>query len=194
MPERLYVVSEDRQVEVADGAIADSFETYAAHIYTTDESVADRDTLQSVQTRIAEDDAARKKPGNLAFEDSGVEIEISSGARYGNIPARVVDGIETAMGWRADHTDKGEKWLALHWPQEQTIGRVVIYTGNVLAAEVQAPAEAEGEWRTLAEVTGEERLEGSFDAVTTDTIRIMVNEVTEDARGASIQEVEAYAQ
>ncbi|MFW6437417.1 MAG: sugar-binding protein [Armatimonadota bacterium] len=192
LPDALHVVSEDRQVQTTGGAITDSFDIYATHVYTTDAALADRPTLESVQQRIAEVDAARKKPGNLAFEDSGVDVEISSGAQYSNTPARVVDGILTNMGWRADHTAEGDPWLALRWPEAQTFNHVVVYTSNVLALSVQVP-EGDG-WTTVAEVSGEEQLEASFDTVTADAIRLLVTEVAEGATGASIQEVEVYAQ
>lgn len=193
-PPRLFVVSEDRAVGLAGGAITDTFGIYATHIYTTDEDLARRDTLQSVQQRIAEADAARKKPGNLAFEDSGVALEISSGARYNNTPARVVDGIETHMGWRADRAAQGTPWIVLRWPEEQTFSRVVIYTSNVLSLEVQVPGTEEGQWQTVAEASGEERLEATFESTTADAIRLVVTSVTEDASGAAIQEVEVYAE
>jgi hypothetical protein len=179
-------------VQTADGAVVDSFDVYATHIYTTDASVAERETLEAVRQRIAEANAAREKPGNLAFEDSTVAIEISSGARYNNAPARIVDGIEKHMGWRADHTAPGDPWIELHWGEEQTMGRVVVYSSNVLALNVQVP---EGDdWRTVAQTSGEEKLEATFEGVSADAIRLQVTEVTEDARGAAIQEVEVYAQ
>ncbi len=194
LPERLHVVGEGRQVQTAGGAISDGFDIYATHIYTTNDALADRPLLETIIREIAEADAARKKPGNLAFEDRGVEVTVSSGARYGNTPARVVDGVETGMGWRADHTVGGEQWLALHWPEEESFSRVIVYTTNVLGLQVQVPTEGEDEWATVAEVSGEERLEVSFDAVTSDTLRLVVTEVAEDTRGAAIQEVEVYAQ
>jgi hypothetical protein len=187
----LHVVGEGREVEAEGGALADGFETYATHVYTTDASLADRPPLASVLQRIAEADAARMKPGNLAFEDSGVEVEVSSGAQYGNTPARVVDGVEVAMGWRADQSATGEQWLALRWPEEQTFGRVVVYSTNVTGLRIEVPAAAEGEWEAVAEVSGEERLEVSFDALTSRAVRLIV---AESPAGATIQEVEVYAQ
>ena len=192
LPDTLQVVSEDRQVQTDGSAISDSFDIYATHIYTTDASLADRPTLASVKDSIAEANAARKKPGNLAFEDSGVEMEISSAAQYNNAPARIVDGILTNMGWSADFTAEGDPWIVLRWPEEQTFSRVVVYSSNVLALSVQVP-EGDG-WTTVAEASGEEQLEATFDTVTADAIRLLVTEVTEDARGAAIQEVEVYAE
>lgn len=190
-PDRLYVVSEDRSVELADGVFSDSFATYAAHVYTTDEALADRRTLADVQAEIAAADRARKKPGNLAFEDSGVEIEVSSGARYNNTPARVVDGIEQYMGWRADPTHEGPQWLQLTWPQDVTVGRVVVYTPSIRSLAIEVP-EGDG-WTAVAEAAGEDRLEATFDPVTTRSIRVLIQELAEEAREATIQEVEAYA-
>lgn len=194
MPERLHVVSEGREAQPVQGALTDRFDTYAAHIYTTDARLAERDSIASVQQAIDEAEAARRKPGNLAFEESGVEVEVSSGARYGNAPARVVDGIETHMGWRADRTVRGEPWLLLRWPDDRTFRRVVVFTSNVLAVNIQLPAGEQGQWRTIAEVSGEQRLEAQFDSVTADAVRVLVTQVAEGATGAAIQEVEVYAQ
>ncbi|MEA3403672.1 MAG: carbohydrate binding family 9 domain-containing protein [Armatimonadota bacterium] len=191
-PERLYVVSEGRRVELAEGAIADRFDVYATHIYTTDGALAERDQLEDVQRRIAEADAAREKPGNLAFEDSGVEVEISSGSRYGNTPGRVVDGIEGHMGWRADRQAEGDHWLKLTWPDPVAIGRVVIYSPSIAEAEIQVP---DGEaWTTVATASGTDRLEATFGAVETTSLRILVNRLAGEASEPTIQEVEAYAQ
>ncbi|MFO8079780.1 MAG: hypothetical protein R6V07_05675, partial [Armatimonadota bacterium] len=194
LPESLHVVSEDRQVQTAGGAIADSFEIYATHIYTTDETLGGRETLDAVQQRIAEADAALEKPGNVAFEDRGVEVEISSGAQYSNNPARVVDGVEIGMGWRADTSFRGDQWLALTWPEEQTFSRVVVFTPTIAELAVQVP---DGEdWRTVghARSDGEGPLEATFDSTTADRLRLVVETLAEDAAGPTIQEVEVYAQ
>ncbi|MFW5867099.1 MAG: sugar-binding protein [Armatimonadota bacterium] len=193
LPDALHVVSEDRQVQSAGGSITDSFDIYATHIYTTDATLDDTPTLASVRQRIAEADAAREKPGNLAFEDRGVEVEVSSGARYGNTPARVVDGIETGMGWRADQAADGDQWLALRWPEEQTFSRVVVFTPTIAELAVQAP-DGDG-WRTIghARGDGEGPLEATFDSTTADRLRLLVETLAEDAAGPTIQEVEVYA-
>lgn len=194
LPARLHVVSEGRSVDTAGAAISDRFDTYATHIYTTDAALEGRPALAEAEQRIAEADAARRKPGNVAFEDGGATVEVSSGARYGNTPPRVLDGIEVGMGWRADQSARGEQWLAVGWPQEQTVGRVVVYSTNVLGIRVEAPGAAEGEWRAVAEATGEGRLEATFDPLTASSLRIVVTAVAEDTAGAAIQEVEVYAQ
>ena len=80
----------------------------------------------------------------------------------------------------------------LRWPEAQTFSRVVIYSSNVLALNVEVP-EGDG-WRTVSEVSGEEKLEATFDAETADAIRLLVTQVTAGATGAAIQEVEVYAQ
>jgi hypothetical protein len=194
LPERLYVVSEDREAEVAGGAITDSFGIYETHIYSTDAAVADRPTIASTQQQIDEANAARNKPGNLAFEEHGAEVEVSSGAQYSNTPTLVMDGIETHLGWRADAAAAREQWLALRWPEAQVFGRVVVYSTSVRALTVQVPGDGEGEWRDIAQMTGEGRLEVAFGPVTASAVRLLVTELAEDATAAAIQEVEVYAQ
>lgn len=192
----LHVVSEQRGVPVADGAaIEDDFDIYATHIYTTDEAVGRRESIEVPLARIADANEARKKPGNLAFEDSGATVTVSSKSRYGSTPDRVLDGITTGMRWQDGTPDELPDWLTVTWPAPVTIGRVVVCTASIADLDVQVP---EGDdWRTVAEVLGnaEERAEATWDdPVETTSLRILVTGLMADQKYASIWEVEAYAE
>jgi hypothetical protein len=190
-PAKLFVVSEGRTVSLAQGSFTDHFGVYAAHIYSTREALAGREQLADSQAAIDRANAARKKPGNLAFEEQGTRVVVSSGAQYGNEPDRVLDGITRGMGWLSKESNKLGEWLQVIWPTEQTIGRVVAYTTSIQEAEVQVPA-GEGQWKTVGKLSGQP-LTATFDPVQTSTIRLRVTRLQPDKKQSTLQEVEAYA-
>ena len=77
----------------ADGRFSDRFDVYGSHIYITDLAFAKSELLSEVHKQIDEANAARKRPGNIAFEDSGVKLRVSSQAKYQPTPIRLVDGV-----------------------------------------------------------------------------------------------------
>ncbi|MEN6545316.1 MAG: hypothetical protein ABFE07_04675, partial [Armatimonadia bacterium] len=190
-PASLSVVSEGRKVSLANGSFTDQFGIYASHVYTSRESLAGREQVSATQAAIDKDNAARNKPGNLAFEDNGTRVVVSSGSQYGNEPDRVLDGITRGMGWLSKTPKKLGEWLQVIWPAEQTVGRVVAYTTTILEAEVQVPAGAD-QWKTVGKLSGQP-LSGTFDPVKTSTIRISVTALQPDKTQSALQEVEVYA-
>ncbi|MBT3346641.1 MAG: carbohydrate-binding family 9-like protein, partial [Gemmatimonadetes bacterium] len=65
----LHVVGENRSVGLVDGGVLrDRFEPYATHLYTTAHVLTDRPDILATQAAIDSADAARYKPGNIAFE------------------------------------------------------------------------------------------------------------------------------
>ncbi|MBN2451019.1 MAG: hypothetical protein JXR77_11555 [Lentisphaeria bacterium] len=190
-----HVVSENRSLTLeAEGVLRDRFGTYETHIYTTDPDLARRETLAAVAARIAAADAARRRPGNVAFEDFGTTVEVSSKSRYGSTPDRVLDGVRGGMQWRSDPAAKGPDWLLVRWPEAQRIARVVVYTDTIAACEMEAP-EGEG-WRSLgaARATADDRIEAVFPQAVTAALRIRVSERLAEQTGSTIREVEAYAE
>ncbi|MEN6402215.1 MAG: hypothetical protein ABFD94_09755, partial [Armatimonadia bacterium] len=183
--------SEGRKVSLANGSFTDQFGIYASHVYTTRESLAGREQVSATQAAIDKDNAARAKPGNLAFEDNGTRVVVSSGSQYGNEPDRVLDGITRGMGWLSKTPKKLGEWLQVIWPAEQTVGRVVAYTTTILEAEVQVPAGAD-QWKTVGKLSGQP-LTATFDPVKTSTIRISVTALQPDKTQSALQEVEVYA-
>ena len=114
--------------------------------------LAARRALAVVRAEIARAEAARRRPGNLAFEDSGTTVEVSSKSRYGSTPDRVLDGIRDGMLWRADPAAKGDAWLVVRWPEAQRIGRLVVFSDTIAACEIEIP-DGDG-WKGLATATG----------------------------------------
>lgn len=192
-PGKLWVVSEGRSVEVVNGLLQDHFDTYATHIYTTDPKVGGRETLAIPRAAIAKAEAARRKPGNLAFEDNGTTVEVSSSAQYGSTPNRLLDGITGGMKWTDRTPRELPDWATVRWPQPVSIGRVVVYSPTVAAYEVQVP-EGDG-WRTVGRSSAPDgtRLETILDAaVTTSAIRVLVTKLLPDQIYTTVWEVEAY--
>lgn len=190
----LYVVSEGRNAPLRDGVtIEDRFDIYETHIYTTDAQAGGRANIAQVLAEIEQADAARHKPGNLAFEDNGTVVEVSSRSTYGSTPERVIDGVETGMRWQAEARSLPQ-WLVVRWPEPVALRRAVVFGPTLADFEAQA---LEGEeWVTVGRVAGntEPRVEVVFDRqVQTTALRIFITGLVEGADQARIWEVEAYA-
>ena len=189
------VVSEGRDVLVASGtAIRDRFDTYQTHIYTTDPAPPRRSTLMALRSQIAKANAARKQPGNLAFEDAGTTVAVSSKARYGSTPDRVTDGIRTGMRWRSGTQAKGGDWLVLRWPAPQRIGRLVVFSSTIASCDIQIP---DGDdWKTVGKAAAmtDDQTEITLTPVTSAAVRVLVTGLRPEQKIASIREVEAYAE
>ncbi len=193
-PAELTVVSESRTVPVKDGAVTDRFEKYATHIYTTDKELGSRAQVQDALTEIAAAEQAMKKPGNLAFKDSGVVVEASSSR--GDHEMKAVDGAMKGLAWCDNTYLKLPDWLSLTWPEPQTIGRVVIYTGSIADLKLQVPDEnTEDGWRSITEVQelDQPSVALEFEPMQIKSFRIFSTKLRGDGRFSTIHEVEAYA-
>ena len=194
----LHVVSEARQLTPgADGTYRDEFAPYAVHIYMSRPVRTGLPTIGSVQAQIEKADAARKKPGNLAFEDSGVEVSCSSSARYGSKPGRVVDGVVGGYGWKDKTLNEYPDWLTLTWPEPVTAGRVAVYSRSIGEAEIQA--RANGQWKTVGRLRAKESadrdapLTAAFTPVRTDSLRVWVTAGRNGKDQTKVSEIEVYA-
>jgi len=192
---RLHVVSEGRFVEVDDnGAFQDHFDLYATHIYTSDARVAERETIAAAQADIDKLNAARKRPGNLAFEDNGTSLSVSSKSTYSSTPDRLIDGVRDGMGWRDGTPGECPDWVELAWPEPVEVGRVVVFSDTVADAAVLV---SDGDsWQAVAEVKeiAGDRATLAFDAVTTDRLRIEIRSNREGQKYTWVTEIEAYAE
>ncbi len=205
-PDRLYAVGEERVLTARDGVFTDPFGVYDTHIYTTREALAKREPLATVLAGIQEADTARARPGNLAFEDRGVTVQVSSKSTYGSTPDRVLDGITDGMVWRDGTAGKWPDWLVLRWPEPVRVGRVVVYSDTIGDVQVQVPvgegspsqeaATEDGTWRTVGEAKGatESPFSITFDPVATPAIRLLVTAGRADATYVTVWEVEAHEQ
>ena len=192
-PKKLWVVSENRSLNLQAGALSDRFEKYETHIYTNVETLSKRPQLGVAMAAGKAALAAMKKPGNLAFKDSSVEVTTSDARSTGN--ARLVDGAETGFGWRVKTTGKSPDWVQLKWPETKIFGRVVVYTSSIENMNIQVPDKnVDCGWRTVAVLNGFSgtRAEISFDSVTSDTVRVVSTKIRDESHFSSMYEVEVY--
>jgi hypothetical protein len=192
----LIVLGEGRAVRAdADGGFTDRFDVYGTHLYVTDATLATFETLATVQKKIDAGNAARKRPGNLAFEDSGVMPSASSQSAYQPTPIWLVDGMREGRGWSA-MPFAGADWVELAWPKPQEIGRLVVYTDRIADCEVLvAPVdEAQPEWRRVASAKAatSNPIELTFEPIESARLRIAVSRLREGFTSTSILEIEAY--
>jgi len=155
--------------------------------------LASRGTKAGRQALIDEANAALKKPGNIAFDDNGTTVDVSSKSRYGSTPDRLVDGVTDGMRWMDGTPGELPDWVTVTWPEAQTVARVVVHTQTVADFAVQVP---DGdEWRTVGEVTGNEGASAETvlnEPVETTAVRILVTGLQGEGKNAVIWEVEAY--
>ena len=192
----LVVLGEGRTVQVgADGRFSDRFDVYGSHVYITDLAFAKSELLSEVHKQIDEANAARKRPGNIAFEDSGVRLRVSSQAKYQPTPIRLVDGVREGMRWSAMFFE-GADWIEMTWPKAQKVARVVIYTDAIADCEVQVAESDETNWRTVAATTSAKTnpIELTFEPTQATRLRIPVSRLREGVKSTRISEIEVYAQ
>jgi hypothetical protein len=192
----LVVLGEGRTVKVAeDGTLSEHFDPYGTHLYLTDPAFANFERMAAVQKKIDVANAVRKQPGNLAFEDSGVTVRVSSQGLFQPTPVWLVDGVREGRSWAA-MPFAGNDWIELNWPKPQAIGRVALFTDSVADAEIQV---AEGEdakpaWRSVATVkdAATASIEFSFDPIKTSRLRIFISRLRTGSDATRIGEIEAY--
>jgi hypothetical protein len=194
--QELIVLGEERTVKVdADGTFSDRFDPYGTHVYLTDKAFAHFEPLSAVQKKIDDGNAARKKPGNLAFEESGAMLRTSSQGLYKPTPVWMLDGVRDGRGWSAKPFE-GADWVEITWPKAQTIGRIAIFTDSLADGEVQVATGdgAQPEWRTLASAkdTTSNPVEFTFEPTEATRLRIHISRLRSGTSATRIWELEAY--
>ena len=207
---RLNVFSEGRAVALRGDALEDAFGTFEAHVYTTS---AKQPSLKTVQAICAEIDAAnraRRKLGNLAFQEyegDGVVIRASSSKSATTRPDlglwHVVDGIvdeplpdyldqSSKLKWKDTTANKSPDWLEIQLPEPHAVGRVVVYPYRDSLKDYAVQAFVNGAWADMDRVSG--RKDGpithAFAPVATDRIRLFVTAT--NGPHAWVSEVEIY--
>ncbi|WPJ97245.1 discoidin domain-containing protein [Coraliomargarita algicola] len=187
----LQVVSEKRNLRVGNGKWRDTFEGYAAHVYTTDPHYEFGQTVLAVQRRIDESLATLGKPGNLAFRGLGAEIETSTHYEFGTYPKRLNDGYD-GRWWQAQQ-GKDPAWIQINFPSATEVGRIVAVT-NARSFEVQVK-DTRG-WKTVyrGEKPAHTPVVAPFTPQTTDTVRLLIHSAgNRSSERITAQEIEAYA-
>jgi hypothetical protein len=199
------VTSEDRTVGLKAGSFTDHFGPWECHIYTTAPAPALKPVAQIV-AEIAAANSARRKPGNLAyqeFEGDGVVVSASSSqsSKYRRTDTglwHVVDGvIDTedryrTLTWQDDTPGQFPDWLEIKLPQAHSIGRVEVYPFGQSLSDYAVQVWSDGQWRDVAKMTGQSsnHLTHTFAPVTTDRIRLVVTAT--NGPNSMVAEVEVY--
>ncbi len=193
-PVRLNVIAEARHLVATDGWFEDRFGLYETHLYATDAEVAFRRSVADVETKIRKANAARRRPGNLAFEDNGAKVTFSSKSTYGSTPDRVVDGVRDGMQWKDGTPGKCPDWLAVEWPKPVKIARVVVYSRSIGEAKIQVRSTPDGDWRTVGSVkdVASDRFDVEFPVTTVQVVRVWITANRTGQRLSQITELEAY--
>ena len=185
---RLHIVSEARSVDASDGWFTDEFDTYGVHLYTTNERLANRETVARTQAEINRIRAP--KPGNLLHESRGTVVTSSDDGRGLH---EAVDSVLTpnGVGWVSAATSKLPRDLTLTLAAPQSVARIVAYSLGVTACQLQA--RQGDDWITVATLapTDAQPCEARFSPVLTSAIRLRVLE-TAKVKEFRIYEVEAY--
>ncbi len=195
VPQRLWVVSEGRSVELRNGTFSDTFGIYATHIYTTRRELATALSLAEAEQRIKQIDRARRKPGNLAFEDTGVQVRVSSNAPY-SYPHKLVDGVPAGLRWRDGTARKLPDWIELQWPKPITAGRVVLFSPTAAEIEIRVREPGSQQWRTVARASaaGEaDRVPATFQPTQIQALRVVITRSRPGTVFNTAYEVEVYA-
>ena len=194
----LDVLGESRRVAVdAEGNVRDEFPAFGTHLYALGMDAGRFPELSGIQGKINAANAARRKPGNLAFEESGIDVTASSTGLYRPGPKRVVDGVRDGMAWQSVDSSQSN-WLLLSWPEAVQAGRAVLFSDVVTEFEVQIP-DGRGEngapaWKTIGrgEGSGTDPIEVAFPAVRTDQLRFLMTKRKPGAAADRVWEIEIY--
>lgn len=191
---RVFVVREDRTIEVSNGAFTDDFGPIGAHVYTTNNRMPWMKSLDEISAEIA---AVRAAPanGNLLRDgktDWSRGVEGRNARIYGDALA---DGCVDRRGWFPWYGQRKE--LTLVFPDSVTFKKFVFYSANVGAAHLETWYF--GRWIELAkwnEITGYKNVwEGK--PCKTVKIRLIIDEIREGDRPYAysipdISEIEMY--
>jgi hypothetical protein len=211
------VLSEGRQVAMQGDRWRDAFGPFECHVYTTAKAPG-LPTVAKIAAEIAAANAARRKPGNLVFQEfEGDGVVVTASSNYASRYQRpdnglwhLVDGVidrtdhYKCLTWQVEatrredsHRDTTEKqgpdWLEIKLPQAQTVGRVVVYPFEQSLKDYTVQVFVGGQWQDVATATGQKADEAthSFPPVTTDRVRLLVTATNGPV--AKVTEVEVYA-
>lgn len=189
---KLYVLSEKRVVEVEeDGIFRDYFEPYATHIYVTKALGMDLPSLDEIQSSIELANKARKKVGNLVFEDSGVRIRTSSIEDPSSI-TKLNDGVLEGIAWSTKEGDELPQWVEFSWVKPVLVSKVLVYSDTIESAKVQV--REGGIWTDVADLKRRSgaHFRTTFKEREVEQMRILITERKPGANLVTLSEVEMF--
>lgn len=206
---KLKVMAENRTVEAKNGILRDRFNNFDVHVYTTDMSAPDLRGCDDIEAEIERVHAARKKPGNLAYqrhEGETVKVSASSNMAFNVRPDNclwhVADGMiepenfkrynDRQVVWSDKTPNAAPDWIELDFKKPVTAGRVIVYPVENTLKDYQVQIWKNNVWSVVAEAkdaSGNVQ-EHTFAPTATDKVRIFIT----GTRGphARISEIEVY--
>ena len=203
---RLQVISEARSVTVQGDSVTDAFDTFEVHVYTTSREKADLPTVKAIKEEIARANRARRKPGNLVFQEyerDGVIIRASTNTagkfrRPDNGLWHVVDGVVTtfdhykSLTWHDATPNQYPDWLEIQMPKPHNVGRVVVYPFEKSLKSYSVQAFVNGQWKDVDRVAGKrmDSITHRFKPVKTERIRLWITATNTPL--SQVAEIEIY--
>ena len=215
MPElgnrKLQVWREDRAVAASDGTFRDTFRNFDVHIYTTSADRRNLRSLAEVEAEIARVNAARRKPGNLAFQMQEFDrLQLASSSNFwpqgraDNTLWHVTDGVNlgersTAFGNNRTYFKDGTPgrapdWIELKFPEKVAVGRVAVYPVARSLRDYEVQLHLDGAWKTVGKVVDAQgdMQEFKFPAQFSDRVRVWIT--ANRGPHSMIAEIEVYEQ
>ena len=204
------VLSEKRTVTASNGKIQDSFTSFEAHIYTTDNSDFKLKSVKEIVKEIDDEYESRRKPGNLAYqryENQVLKVTASSNKYHrqssfakdtclwhvtDGITSRPFPDLDPQCFWDAT-PDKTPDWIALVFHKPVTAGRIVVYPYENTLCDYEVQIKLDGdEWKTIKKI---ENAQGEFQTVqfppqTVKNVRVFVTKT--NGPNTRISEIEVY--
>ncbi len=204
----LRAVSEDRVLKAVKGEFADRFDNYQVHIYTTDPAPSGLKSVAAIEAEIAAANAARAKPGNLAFqmfEHDKLKISASSNKamarRADSNLWHVTDGVivdyenrsKPLVVWSDDTPGQGPDWIELDFGKPVAMGKAVIYPVDNTLRDYEIQLWKDGRFETVATVKNAsgKKQEISFNPLESEKLRVYITNT--NGPHAVIDEIEVYA-
>ncbi|KKR03714.1 MAG: hypothetical protein UT30_C0021G0013 [Candidatus Uhrbacteria bacterium GW2011_GWF2_39_13] len=212
-PTRMFVVGENRVVEITEGGFTDMFAPVETHLYTTDIGIAKIVDLSATHTQIKQKRAERKKNGNLVgigeleipemeklwkskpdiITVSSTQIVYSAGNKEW-LALGLLDGLpDIHIGnYFTPRINDKEPWVEVSLPKPTKIGRVQFYTLTGVADCKIMLRTPQGELRQVAEITNNKQnpVNVTFPPDEATAVRIVL---TKFSQGRSvISEIEVY--
>ncbi len=169
-----------------------TFEPYATYLYLSDAELAGVETIASVQAAIDARKDELRRPGNLAFEENGVQISTFTQGRGMPKPFWMADGYRYGMAWEGSQFT-GEDWVQFAWPSAQSFSRVVIWTDSIADARVLVSDDGES-WQPVAEIENAQvsTVEINFDHIEARYLQIEILKLRNGQSAPRIWEVEVF--
>ena len=207
----LQVWREGRTLPVSDGRFTDVFVNFDVHIYTSDRRDFGLRTLAEVEAEIAAKNAARRKPGNLAYqalEHDSLNVRASSnkwGKRRPDCTLwHVTDGVTAGKLASSPNGSTGvlayhdgtpgvvPDWIEIEFPTPVNTSRIVVYPAENSLRDYEVQVSRNGRYRTVGSAADAQGHFQEFRFAPTGTDKVRVYVTATNGPHTKIHEIEVY--